>query len=257
MTRISTLLIDDEIGAINALRGMLGEYCPQVHIAGTALSVREAVEVTTVLQPELVFLDIEMPPLGSGFDFLNKCGEINFGVIFTTAYPQYAIKAINEIQPWAYLIKPYSVSELKAAVKVAEEKIRSQDHSLLQVARRQSIIVQDSRKGSIVFRAGDIVYCKAEGSFTDLFAWKNNKIEKVTSSRNLGEYELELPDVLFCRTHHGFLVNMAYVERFERTGRNGVAHLNPSGHRVDVSVSKMDAFLRHLDEFCQVNLNEG
>ena len=255
--KISALLIDDEIGAINTLRGMLKEYCPQIQIVGTAFSVNEALQAAANLQPELVFLDIEMPPLGSGFDFLKNCGEIHFGIIFTTAYPQYAIRAINTVQPWAYLVKPYSVTELKTAVNVAVEKIQLLDTSLLQVAGRQGILLNDSRKGTLVLRAGDIVYCQAAGSFTDLFIWKNQKLEKFTSSRNLGEFEAELPRSLFCRTHHGYLVNLAYIERFERTGRNGVIHLRHTPVQVDVSVSKLEIFTGHLEEFYLVNKVAG
>jgi len=251
--KISALLIDDEIGAINTLRGMLKEYCPQIQIVGTAFSVNEAIHAAANLQPELVFLDIEMPPVGSGFDFLRQCGEIHFGVIFATAYPQYAIRAINTIQPWAYLVKPYSVTELKTAVQVSVEKIQQMDQSLLQVAGRQTILLNDSRKGTIVLRAGDIIYCQARGSFTDIFVWKNHKVEKITSSRNLGEFEDELPRTLFCRTHHGYLVNLAYVERLERTGRNGIIHLRHTPVQVDVSVSKLEIFTSHLEEFCLAN----
>lgn len=251
--KISTLLIDDEIGAINTLRGMLKEYCPQIQVVGAAFSVNEAIQAAINLQPELVFLDIEMPPIGSGFDFLKNCGEIHFGVIFSTAYPQYAIRAINTVQPWAYLVKPYSVSQLQNAVKVAVEKVQQLDQSLLQVAGRQGILLNDSRKGTIVIRAGDIIYCQAGGSFTDIFVWKNQRIEKITSSRNLGEFEADLPRTLFCRTHHGYLVNLAYVERFERTGRNGIVHLRHTPVQVDVSVSKLEIFISQLEEFCLAN----
>lgn len=251
--KINALLVDDEIGALNTLRGMLREYCPQIQVVGTAFSVNEALQAAANLQPELVFLDIEMPPLGSGFDFLKNCGEIHFGVVFTTAYPQYAIRAINAVQPWAYLVKPYSVTELIAAVNTSAEKVRHLDQSLLQVAGRRGILLNDSRKGTIVLRAGDIIYCQAAGSFTDIFVWKNQKLEKFTSSRNLGEFEAELPDTLFCRTHHGFLVNLAYVERLERTGRNGVVHLRHTPVRVDVSVSKVEVFTEALEVFYAVN----
>lgn len=247
LSRITALLVDDEIAALNTLRGMLTQYCPQILISGTAMSVREAVEAATTLQPDLVFLDIQMPPLGSGFDFLKQLEPVPFGVIFTTAHPQYAVNAINLIQPWAYLVKPYSVSELKAAVAVAEDKIRSQSSTLLQTAQSHSIVVPDSRKGTLVLRASEIVYCKADGGFTDIFIWRKNKIEKITSSRYLGEYEAELPSLLFCRAHHRYLVNLEYVERLERTGRNGILHLTPKDHRVDVSVAKMDTFVQQLD----------
>lgn len=243
---IRSLLVDDESGAINALRNMLGQYCPQIQICGVALSVEEAVKAAAVLQPELVFLDIQMPPLGSGFDFLKQCPTINFGVIFTTAHPKYAINAINSVQPWAYLVKPFSVSELKAAVAVAEKKIWSQNRS---AAQSQRLVIQDSRKGTLVLLAEHIVYCKADGGFTDIFVQRQNNIEIITSSRNLGEYEAELPELLFCRTHHSYLVNLSHVERLERTGRNGTIHFRQAGHRAYVSVSRMEAFGRALDDF--------
>ena len=251
------MIVDDEIGAINTLRGMLRQYCPEVIISGTAASVREAITAAVQLRPDLVFLDIEMPPVGSGFDFLKNCPETGFGVIFTTAYPQYAVQAINVIQPWAYLVKPYSVSELKAAVQTAYQKLRQQHWNELRAAGQRAIIVPDSRKGTQVLRAEDIVFCKADGSFTQLYVLKQQKLEKITSSRNLGEFEAELPELLFCRTHHSFLVNLRYVERFERTGRNGIIHLSCSPAPVDVSVAKMDLFVSRLEEFCQLKALDG
>lgn len=244
---VSAFLVDDERGAINTLKNMLGEYCPQVQVAGTALSVREAVELVGKLQPDLVFLDIEMPPVGSGFDFLEKCGEISFGIIFTTAYPHYAIQAINTVQPWAYLVKPYSVSQLTDAIRVALDKLSLKRDSALQDALQQKVILQDSRKGTIVLQAAEIIYCKADGSFTDLVIWKNNKVEKFTASRHLGEFEDNLPSRLFCRTHHSYLANLGYIERFERTGRNGLVHLRHTENKVPVSVAKMERFLNFLN----------
>ncbi len=240
---ISALLVDDERGAINTLKNMLSEYCPQIQVVGSAVSVREALEMVEKLQPDLVFLDIEMPPVGSGFDFLEKCVSVSFGVIFTTAYPQYAIQAINTVQPWSYLIKPYSVFQLKNAVETSLEKLRQKQDFVLQAARQQRIILQDSRKGTIILYAEEIMYCRADGSFTDLVIWKNKRIEKFTSSRRLGEFEAELTAPLFCRTHHSYLVNLSYVDRFERTGRNGQLHLTYTDKKVPVSIAKMDNFL--------------
>lgn len=243
---ISALLVDDERGAINTLKNMLGEYCPQIEVVGTALSVREGVEMVAKLQPDIVFLDIEMPPVGSGFDFLKKCGDISFGVIFTTAYPQYAIQAINAVQPWSYLIKPYSVLQLKHAVDISAEKLRQKQDSAVKNAQQQRIILQDSRKGTIVLYAEEIMYCRAYGSFTDLVIWKNKRVEKFTSSRRLGEFEAELTTSLFCRTHHSYLVNLNYVEQLERTGRNGQLHLAHTEQKIPVSIAKMEKFLTFL-----------
>lgn len=247
--QINALIVDDERGAINTLCNMLGAYCPQVQVVRTAMSVKEAVLAAKAIQPELVFLDIEMPPLGSGFDFLNQSGDFTFGVIFITAYPQHAIRAINAVQPWAYLVKPFSVSELIAAVDTAGEKIRQQRQSTLQAAGQQKLILHDNRKGTIVLLAGEIALCQADGSCTDIMVWKNQKFEKFIASRNLGEFEAELPASLFCRTHHSFIVNLAYIERVERTGRNGLIYLRHLGEKASVSVSRMEYFIQRLEQF--------
>lgn len=243
---ILALIVDDETGAINTLKGMLQSYCPQVQIGAAATSVAEATEQAQQLRPDLVFLDIEMPPVGSGFDFLKNCTDLSFGVIFTTAYPEYAIQAINTIQPWAYLVKPYSVAQLKQAVEIAAEKL---SEKMQQGARSPVLVIQDSRKGALVLQTDKIVYCKAGGSFTDFFVDENGRIEKVISSRNLGEHIPELPTDRFCRTHHGYLVNLNYVARLERTGRNGIIHFRFPGHRAYVSVARMEAFLLALEQF--------
>lgn len=246
--RINTLILDDEIGAIKSLKYMLDAYCPNIRVTCSTTLMSEALNAVTNMRPDLVFLDIEMPPR-SGFDFLNQCSHHDFGVIFTTAYPQYAIQAINSIQPWSYLVKPFSVAELLESVKIADEKIAQKHQSILQSAEKQGIIIQDSRKGTLVLQAGNILYCKAEGSFTEFYVLKNGRVEKVVSSGNLGEFEAELPSSLFCRTHHSYLVNLAHVKRFERTGRNGAVYLSQEGITVDVSVSRVEFFTRRLDEF--------
>lgn len=156
--KLNALLVDDEKGAINTLQNMLREYCPQIQIVGIATSVENAVRAAKALRPDVVFLDVEMPPFGSGFDFLEKCPELNFGVIFITAYPKYAIQAINMVQPWAYLVKPFSVSDLKKAVDIGMEKRLQQINSIIGLAKQQRIIIQDSRKGTILLEAGEIIF---------------------------------------------------------------------------------------------------
>jgi two-component system LytT family response regulator len=248
LKRIRALLIDDERGALNTLQTMLTAYCPEVETVGVALTVSDAVRYARKNQPDLVFLDVEMPPLGSGFDFLKQCKDPSFGVIFVTAYPQYAVKAINTIQPWAYLVKPYNVRELISAVEIASEKIGALAMPEFQDGMKKRIIVQDRRKGSIVLKASEIIFCKADGSFTDFVTYQASKIVVVTSSRYLGEIEEELPSDIFFRSHHSYIVNMNFMDRFERTGRNGIIHLRYSQEEVQISVSKMDMFLKRLDQ---------
>lgn len=249
MNQINALIVDDETGAVNTLRGMLGEFCPQVKIVGEANSVDEALRAVAQLHPELVFLDIEMPPFGNGFDLLKPFAQLPFGVIFTTAYPQYAVEAINTVQPWAYLVKPYRVVDLMAAVQAAGEKIQQKAIEPAGASPDKSgIIIADSRKGNLVLRTRDILYCHADGSTTDIMLLRQGKSEKISASRTLKELEQELPMAFFCRTHNSFLVNMAHIERWERTGRNGVIHL-PHGARVEISVQRMDFFVQQFTAF--------
>ncbi len=244
MKKINALLVDDEISALHTLRGMLAEFSPQVNVVATADSVEDALLKAQKWEPDLVFLDIEMPPFGSGFDFLQKCGQRRFGVIFTTAYPQYAVEAINIVQPWAYLVKPFSVAELVKAVQTSTEKI-----NLLELSQEYlSIVVADARKGNIVIRVRDIVYCQADGNTTDLFVLKEKKTTRITASRTLKDIEEELPVALFCRCHHSFLVNLSCVDRYEKTGRNGVIHLQ-NGAEAYISVAKMEDFEKRFGDY--------
>jgi len=249
MMPINALIIDDESGAINTLRGMLGEFCPEVNIVGEANSVEEALRAAAQHRPDLVFLDIEMPPFGNGFDFLKPFQQLPFGVIFTTAYPQYAVEAINTVQPWAYLVKPYRVVDLMAAVRTAGDRLRERQQESASVSQdNSSLIIADSRKGNLVLRIRDILYCQADGSTTDIILLRNGRTEKISASRTLKEIELELPAAQFCRTHNSFLVNMAHVERWERTGRNGLIHL-PGQEKVEISVQRMDFFVQQFMAF--------
>lgn len=241
MKKINTLIVDDEESAINTLRGMLSNYFPQIEVVAVATNVDEALLKAAAHQPQLVFLDVEMPPFGSGFDFLEKCTNRTFGVIFVTAYPKYAIKAINDAQPWGYLVKPYSVGELTVAIQKAEEKIREQKDLNSLLSEEHSLVLPDARKGNVVIRTKDVIYCEADGTTTDIFYQKDGKTSKFTASRTLKDIEEQLPVRNFCRSHHSYVVNLALVERYERTGRNGIVHFK-NGSKAPISVGKLDDF---------------
>lgn len=247
MKEIKTLLIDDETGALLTLQGMLTEFCPQIRVVGEATSVKEALLKATELKPELVFLDIEMPPF-SGFDFIDLAKPHPFGVIFTTAYPQFAIEAINLVQPWAYLIKPYSHDKLLEAVDIATKKLKSNEKTDQPLSEHHSIILQDSRKGNIVLRVRDILYCKSDGAALEIFASRNGKTEKFMLYRTLKEMEAQLPDPLFCRVHHSFIINLAYVERYELTRQARTVYLN-TGNAIPVSIQKSEHFEQKMGDF--------
>jgi two-component system, LytTR family, response regulator len=247
--KITAILVDDEISAINTLRGMLEKFCPQVQVLAIASNIDDAFLALQTHQPKLLFLDIEMPPFGKGFDLLNATQNRPFEVIFTTAYPEYAIEAINKVQPLAYLLKPYRVTELVQAVKHAEEKFTQKPNEIaLQSTKNQGILIHDSRKGNIVLHFQDILYCQSDEGITNIYSLIDHKNQKVITYKTLKELEAELPEAVFCRTHHSFLVNMAHIVRYERTGRNGYYFL-PGNVRGDISVLKMDGFEQKFKEY--------
>jgi two-component system LytT family response regulator len=248
MKKMSVMLIDDEISAINTLQGMLKEYFPQVEVVANAHSVADALLKVQRYRPDVVFLDVEMPPFGSGFDFIEKSRSYDIGIIFVTAYPEYAIKAINEAEPWGYLLKPLNIAELGRAIEKALDKMSNKTAGSSGLPPSLGIIIPDARKGNVAIRVKDIVYCQADGTTTDIYYLKDARLTRITASKTLKDIEEQLPSSLFCRSHHSYLVNFDFVDRYERTGRNGIIHLI-NERKIPVSVSKMEDFVEQFGAF--------
>jgi two-component system, LytTR family, response regulator len=248
MQSITALILDDENSAIRTLRGMLEQFCPQVQVIAEASSVQEGMVAIQQLDPDLVFLDIEIPPLEKGFDLLKKLPGHRFGVIFTTAHPQYAVQAINDVQPWAYVVKPYRVADLVQVMNTVAEKIQSK--TIDQPTDYQGLIVSDSRKGNQVILFKNILYCHADSGATDIFYLQQDQIERAVSDQSLKDLEQLLPEQLFCRTHYSFIVNMQHILRYQKTGRNGVIYL-PHQRKASISVLKMEQFEMQFRRFWQ------
>jgi two-component system LytT family response regulator len=243
MRKISTLLVEDENAALSTLRGMLTAFCPEIEIVGEATSVSEAVKFTEKLKPDLIFLDIEMPPLGNGFDFIRLSKYKDFKVIFSTAYPQHAVKAINMVQPLAYLIKPFSVASLADAVQTAINCILAPPVKPLIENEGIGFVVNDTRKGNIIIRFNELLYCEADRSLTHFYCQRTygSTTEKVTATGNIGNFESEFPKHIFLRVHNSFIVNLSHIARYETFTRTGIIYLN-EGSTVPVSAQKIDSF---------------
>ena len=246
MRNINAVVIDDERSAVHSLRGMLEEYCPMVNIIAAAHTVEQGVKVTRQYKPGIVFLDIEITPNGNGFDFLRQTEDCEYGLIFTTAHAQYAIQAINMAQPLAYLVKPYRVPELVYAIHKAALKNSKSGNVSDPIYR--GIILGDMRKGNIVLRHVDIIFCHSDGPCTDFYVNRDGVLERYAFYRSLRELEKELPARLFYRTHQSYLVNMSYIHRFERRGRSGTLHFS-FDLRAEVSQQKLEPFSRQFHAF--------
>ncbi|MEO0337765.1 MAG: LytTR family DNA-binding domain-containing protein [Bacteroidota bacterium] len=243
MEVLKTILVDDEESALRTLSGMIEQFCPQLQIVGKARGIKEAAVLINKQHPQLVFLDIEMPPYHKGFDLFKLVPRVDFGVIFTTAHTNYAIQAINQIQPWGYLVKPFRVQELVGSVKIAQESYCSKQPK--STSNNQGIMVSDRRKGNVVIRFDDLLYCKADHHTTDLFYQQNGLLKKINSSTALGTIQDNLPKQYFFRSHHSYLVNMNHILSYHKTGRNGLIKLSYDCE-APISVKKMEAFEQHF-----------
>jgi two-component system LytT family response regulator len=244
---IKTFLVDDETGNSAILSAVLSEYCPSVLICGTASSVDEAIPLILKTEPQLIFLDIQMPG-GTGFDLLDRIARKNLEVIFVTAYNDFLLRAIR-YSAVDYIMKPISVTDLVAAVGRAEERISAKltNHqlNLLLSNIKQPTAVQRIavlHKNVYIFVAiSDIVRFEAKGAYTNIIL---NTKTIYTVAKNIKEYEEILPAEIFCRVHNSHLVNINFIKTYHK-GRGGHIELL-CGTSIEVSIRRKEEFLNRF-----------
>ena len=246
---IRAILVDDEIHCLNSLSIQLNEHCSGVEILAKCMSGKNALEAIEKMNPELVFLDIEMPNM-NGFEMLQQLPAVNFEIIFTTSYDQYAIKAFR-ISALDYLLKPIDPEELVAAVhKVEEQKSRPLTEQFREMIKQIQNLNRGITKigiptveGFVLIPADQIVYCEANNNYSHLYLKDRTKI---VACRSLKEMEEQLQDFKsFLRVHHSYLVNLNEVNRYIR-GDGGYLIL-ADGTNVNVSRGRKDALMKFLD----------
>lgn len=245
---IKAIIVDDELGARESLSKMIEKNCKQLEVVAKADSMLTAYEVINTLKPDLVFLDIEMPN-GNAFDLLEKFKEIDFNIIFTTAYDHYAIKAIK-FSAVDYILKPIDPEELVLAVKRLENKIgqksslNSQFKTLLSNVKPgnklKKVGIPDG-DGLIFINLADIIRCDSDGNYT-FFILTSGK--KIIASRTLGEYEQMFADDNFFRVHRSHLINLEHVKKYIK-GEGGYVVLSDNS-QVEVSRRNKNDFLERL-----------
>ncbi len=245
---IKAIIVDDELGARESLSKMVEKNCKQIEIVGKADSMKTAYDLITSLNPDLVFLDIEMPK-GNAFDLLEKFKQINFHIIFTTAYDHYAIKAIK-FSAVDYLLKPIDPEELITAVnklggKTAEKSdLNQQFKALLSNVRSENKLKKvgiPDGEGLIFINLSDIIRCDSDGNYT-YFMLTNGK--RIIASRTLGEYEQLFADDNFFRIHRSHLINLEHVKKYIK-GEGGYVILSDNS-QVEVSRRNKNDFLEKL-----------
>jgi len=197
---ITAIIIDDEVIGRLALREKLAAYCPQVQVLAEAPDGHNALLLIQHHKPKLIFLDIEMPRM-NGFEMLNALSEKNFHVIFTTAYDQYAIKAIK-YAAFDYLLKPIDIEELKNAVDKISNTVNHQtgkqaellQENIQHPKKQLNKLAIPTLEGLLFFDINDIIHLEANSNYTFIhFSGK----PKITASKTLKEFEEILPENIF------------------------------------------------------------
>lgn len=219
MNKIRAILVDDEESARNILRNLLMRFCPDVELIASYKNVKEAVEGIQLHQPELVFLDIEMPNY-AGYEIVNFLDEINFEMVFITAYDQYAIKAF-EVSAVDYLLKPIEIDRLKESVERVKKRLHPEHNQTrlnhlketLKENQVKSIIVSDKGYQEVVSLT-DIIAFEAQESYTTIHTSK----KRFVASKNLKHFEKLLSDhPKFVRVHKSWLINLDHMINYSRS----------------------------------------
>lgn len=241
---IRCILVDDEPLSLATLEELLRKYCPSVVVEGKAVNPIQGAELARELNPDLVFLDIEMP-FGNAFDMLDKLEPVTFEVIFVTAFNEYALKAFR-YSAADYLLKPINIEELQEAVgkierRIGEKNVNTRIASLLENLNQGpgpfKKISLPTTEGFIVEDIDNIMYLHAEGSYTYIHLKDN---QKILVSKHLKEFEDMLPELNFCRIHHSSIININYVKKYFK-GRGGEVEMQ-DGETILISTRKKSDF---------------
>lgn len=247
---INAIIVDDEEHAVNRLTNLLSTYCPEVIILTACSDIETAYEQINLLKPQAVFLDVQIHD-STGFDLLKKFEQIDFGVIFKTAYEKYAVRAFR-FSAIDYLLKPVDPDDLIAAVNKLKD-LQTRDRilenldivaqNMLHFRRQDKKITIPTVQGVEILNIQDIMYCQSHVNYTTLFL-KTGK--KITVAKTLKEFEGLLVPYNFCRVHNSYLINLAFVKSYNK-GKGGAVKLE-NGTEIEVSVRRKEEFLNKLSE---------
>lgn len=220
MTQIKAILIDDEESARNVLTNLLERSSSKINILNTCNNLEQGVKQIKILKPNVIFLDVQMPNY-AGYEIANFFDEINFEIIFVTAYDQYAIKAF-ELNAIDYLVKPIDRNKLNIALEKLEQKLEHKNQ-LIDYQSLLKTIKDKNYKKIVIPELGDrhiidlknIVSIEASGAYSVIHLKENKKI---TTSKNLKYFEGILSkEPSFFRSHRGWIINLNFVKFLNKT----------------------------------------
>jgi two-component system LytT family response regulator len=246
---LKTIIIDDESHIRITLARFLEKYCPQTKLVGEANNIATGKNLILKQNPDLVLLDIEMDD-GTGFDLLNSLKQIDFKVIFITAYEKYAIQAFK-YSAVDFLLKPVNPLELSEAVtRVSEinqanylERLKALEDNLLSKDSNEQRILFSTHENIFMIKIKDILFCESDGCYT----WVYSTVEdKFLISKPLKEYDELLSGNGFYRCHKSFLINLSHIKRFEKK-EGGYIVLNDN-HKIPVAHRKKEDLIKMFEK---------
>lgn len=245
---IRAIIIDDEQHCIDRLSELLEETFPRhVHLMDSFMSLEEGRKAIKKYRPDLVFLDVQVNGK-TGFDLLKQLDEIDFEVIFTTAYEKYAVQAFK-FSALDYLLKPIDTDDLRQSVtKLLDKNPKIETTKKLETllgnlygnSKRICVPVVN---GLIVLKIDDIIRCESDINYTTIFMKDK---QKLTVAKVLKEFEEMLSDYGFYRIHNSHLINLTYIKSYNK-GKGGSVTMT-DGLDIEVSTRRKDDFLKKLTE---------
>jgi two-component system, LytTR family, response regulator len=251
---IKTIIIDDEPSAVSVLSMLLKNKFPnEIEIIATTNSPVEGKELIEKLNPDLVFLDIEMPGM-TGIELVRSFNNPSFRIVFVTAYDDYAVEAFK-LCAIDYLLKPVGPDSVVATVEKVKSDISKNNTGAINALQElQRILTKDtgptekigiSSADKILFlNISEIMYCEAQGGYTNVFLQDGSKI---LSSKALGDFESQLGPNHFFRIHHSYLINLKRIREFQRN--DGGYVIMENGKQLEVSQRKRKDFVQAISRF--------
>lgn len=251
MSKLTALIVDDENRAREVLKAILQKHFPNVEIVALVGDIPEAVKAIHKHKPQLIFLDVEMPGY-SGLELMDffEPEKIDFKIIFVTAYSEYALQAFR-LSAIDYLLKPIQIEQLREAIQKAENSIAThqQQNENLKLSSLKDNYNSSNRKialplsdGILLLALNDIVYLKAEGSYTQLYLTDGSKL---LISKKLADLEHLCESGEFFRTHRSYMVNISHIKKI---GRYDADVLMDNGHEISITNEKRAILLEIVKE---------
>jgi len=238
---MKAIIVDDEAKSRKTLITSINKYTPEVEVVADAASVVEALKKIKEFRPDILFLDVQLPD-GSGFDILELLPNLNFKIIFISAYDKYAIDAFK-FSAIDYLLKPVEPELLIKAIEKSakEDRLESLEGKLnVLLSNRKQVekIALPSTNGLELVKVKDIVYCQADSNYT---VFHLNDGQQIMVSRSLKEYDDILSPLGFYRIHQSYLIKLSYVKKYIK-GEGGSVILE-NGKELDVSRRRKEGFI--------------